>query len=148
MEIPLRRFLVLSTFSLCLFSNVGFVWSLCLEDQHSSLLKLKQTLIFDPALSSKLVSWDSSIHCCSWPGVTCSGSGHVIGLDLSEESISGGLTTQAVSSIFIIFRALVWLGTVSMALGFHLGWANLLICATSISPILNFPDKSWLRFPA
>ncbi|GKV06069.1 hypothetical protein SLEP1_g18000 [Rubroshorea leprosula] len=29
-----------------------------------------------------------------------------------------GLTTQAVSSIFIIFRALVWLGTVSMALGF------------------------------
>ncbi|GLT66165.1 hypothetical protein SLA2020_385490 [Shorea laevis] len=98
MEIPLRRFLVLFTFSLCLFSNLGFVWSLCLEDQHSSLLKLKQTLIFDPALSSKLVSWDSSIHCCSWPGVTCSGSGHVIGLDLSEESISGGIDNS--SSLF------------------------------------------------
>ncbi|GKV06067.1 hypothetical protein SLEP1_g17998 [Rubroshorea leprosula] len=98
MEIPLRPFLVLCTFSLCLFLNVGFVWSLCLEDQRSSLLKLKQTLIFDPALSSKLVSWNSSIHCCSWPGVTCSGSGHVIGLDLSEESISGGIDNS--SSLF------------------------------------------------
>ncbi|GLT92736.1 hypothetical protein SLE2022_105600 [Rubroshorea leprosula] len=98
MEIPFRRFLILMAFSLCLHLNVGSVRSLCLEDQHLSLLKLKKTLIFDPASSHKLISWNSSTQCCSWLGATCSGSGHVIGLDLSDEGISGGI--DSTSSLF------------------------------------------------
>ncbi|GKV06077.1 hypothetical protein SLEP1_g18008 [Rubroshorea leprosula] len=98
MEIPPRQFLILMAFSLCLHLNVGSVRSLCLEDQHLSLLKLKKTLIFDPASSHKLISWNSSTQCCSWLGATCSGSGHVIGLDLSDEGISGGIDSS--SSLF------------------------------------------------
>ncbi|GKV06079.1 hypothetical protein SLEP1_g18010 [Rubroshorea leprosula] len=98
MEISFQPYLILIAFSLWLHLNAGSVRSLCLEDQQSSLLKFKQTLIFDPALSSKLVSWDSSANCCSWPGVTFSGSGHVIGLDLSNESISSGIDSS--SSLF------------------------------------------------
>ncbi|GLT92727.1 hypothetical protein SLE2022_105510 [Rubroshorea leprosula] len=99
MEISFQLFLILIAFSLCLHLNIGSVRSLCLEDQHSSLLKLKQTLIFNHALSSKLVSWgNSSTDCCSWAGVTCSGGGHVIDLDLSHESISGGIDSS--SSLF------------------------------------------------
>ncbi|PIA38540.1 hypothetical protein AQUCO_02700030v1, partial [Aquilegia coerulea] len=67
----------------------------CLEDQSSSLLQLKQSLSFSALFSSttsKLSSWNSTRDCCSWDGVTCDGvNGHVIGLDLSEEFISGGV---------------------------------------------------------
>ncbi|GKV06075.1 hypothetical protein SLEP1_g18006 [Rubroshorea leprosula] len=98
MEILLRGFLILMAFSLCLHLNVGSVRSLCLADQHLSLLKLKETLIFHRTFSPKLNSWDSSTQCCSWPGVTCNGSGHVIGLDLSDEGISGGIDSS--SSLF------------------------------------------------
>ncbi|GKV42762.1 hypothetical protein SLEP1_g50136 [Rubroshorea leprosula] len=83
---------------MCLHLKIRSVWSLRLEDQQSLLLKLKQTLIFNPASSSKLVWWNSSTNCCSWAGVTCGSSGQVIGLDLSHESISGGIDTS--SSLF------------------------------------------------
>ncbi|GLT92728.1 hypothetical protein SLE2022_105520 [Rubroshorea leprosula] len=95
MEITLQRFLILIAFSLCLHLNVGSVRSLCLEDQQLSLIKFKQTLIFDPASSFKLVSWNSSTDCCSWSGVKCSNSGHVIDVDLGLESISGGIDNSS-----------------------------------------------------
>ncbi|TKY65793.1 Receptor protein 12 [Spatholobus suberectus] len=68
------------------------------EDQQQSLLKLKNSLEFKPEKSRKLVSWNSSIDCCEWRGVTCGEEGHVVGLDLSGESISGGFDNS--SSLF------------------------------------------------
>ncbi|KAL7169601.1 hypothetical protein ACSBR2_034606 [Camellia fascicularis] len=75
--------------------NLDLVPSQCLDHELLTLLKLKQGLTFDTylfssKLKSKLKSWNSSTDCCSWAGVTCNDS-HVIGLDLSSESISGGI---------------------------------------------------------
>ncbi|KAE8099117.1 hypothetical protein FH972_017122 [Carpinus fangiana] len=62
----------------------------CLGHQQSLLLQLKNSLVFDSASSTKLVHWNQSVDCCSWEGVTCN-EGRIIGLDLTNESISGGL---------------------------------------------------------
>ncbi|KAF8041839.1 hypothetical protein BT93_A0437 [Corymbia citriodora subsp. variegata] len=68
----------------------------CLNvDQRLLLLKLRNSLVFDTSKSSKLVCWDGSAD--SWSGVTCE-DGFVVGLDLSEESISGGI--DSLSSLF------------------------------------------------
>ncbi|KAL7265590.1 hypothetical protein ACSBR1_003381 [Camellia fascicularis] len=45
-----------------------------------------------------LVNWTPSKDCCGWKGVTCDQVGHVTGLDLSSESISGGIDLS--SSLF------------------------------------------------
>ncbi|XP_020235704.1 receptor-like protein 7 [Cajanus cajan] len=67
------------------------------EDQQQSLLKLKNSLKFEHGKSSKLVYWNSSIACCEWRwrGVACDEEGHVIGLDLSGESINGGFDNSS-----------------------------------------------------
>ncbi|XP_004305135.1 PREDICTED: receptor-like protein 12 isoform X1 [Fragaria vesca subsp. vesca] len=70
----------------------------CLKDQQLNLLDFKNSLLFNASLSSKLVSWDSRTDCCSWPGVSCSTNGSVVGLDISRESISGGIYNS--SSLF------------------------------------------------
>ncbi|KAL6146179.1 hypothetical protein ACLB2K_056862 [Fragaria x ananassa] len=70
----------------------------CLKDQQLNLLDFKNSLLFNASLSSKLVSWDSRTDCCSWPGVSCSTNGSVVGLDISRESISGGIDNS--SSLF------------------------------------------------
>ncbi|XP_056172660.1 receptor-like protein 7 [Syzygium oleosum] len=64
-------------------------------DQRSLLLELRDSLVFNTSASSKLVRWDRSTD--SWSGVTCK-DGLVVGLDLSEESISGGIGRS--SSLF------------------------------------------------
>ncbi|KAK3444856.1 hypothetical protein EUGRSUZ_A00698, partial [Eucalyptus grandis] len=64
-------------------------------DQRSLLLELRNTLVFDASESSKLVQWDQSAD--SWSGVTCK-DGLVVGLDLSNELISGGIDDS--SSLF------------------------------------------------
>ncbi|RHN58876.1 putative non-specific serine/threonine protein kinase [Medicago truncatula] len=70
----------------------------CLGHQRALLLQLKNNLIFNPEKSSKLVHWNQSEYdCCKWHGVTCK-DGHVTALDLSRESISGGLNDS--SAIF------------------------------------------------
>jgi hypothetical protein len=79
------------------FSTVFSVSRQCLGDQQFLLLELKNTLIFDSTLSIKLVKWNQSVNCCSWDGVTCN-KGRVIGLNLSDESISSGLNNS--SSLF------------------------------------------------
>ncbi|XP_028776837.1 receptor-like protein 7 [Neltuma alba] len=70
--------------------NVFVVTSHCLSHQKSALLHLRRNFIFNPFESKKLVHWNQSHDCCQWNGVTCD-KGHVIALDLSGESISGGL---------------------------------------------------------
>ncbi|KAM7528629.1 hypothetical protein LguiB_032039 [Lonicera macranthoides] len=70
----------------------------CLEDQRSLLLQLKNSLKFSSSFSTKLVQWNHSKDCCLWEGITCSKAGHVIGLDLNNESITGGIDNS--SSLF------------------------------------------------
>ncbi|KAF5953588.1 hypothetical protein HYC85_006444 [Camellia sinensis] len=57
------------------------VYSQCLEDQKSLL-----------------VNWTPSNDYCGWKGVTCDQAGHVTGLDLNSEFISGGIDQS--SSLF------------------------------------------------
>nr|GEY98137.1 hypothetical protein [Tanacetum cinerariifolium] len=57
----------------------------------------KNELQFNSSLSTKLVTWNpNATDCCSWGGVTCSIKGQVIGLDLSNETISGGMNDSSV----------------------------------------------------
>ncbi|KAK8993186.1 hypothetical protein V6N11_033289 [Hibiscus sabdariffa] len=61
----------------------------CESHQQVLLLRLKESL--NSSLSLKLGNWNPSTDCCSWGGITCDGSGRVIGLDLSSQSISGAV---------------------------------------------------------
>jgi hypothetical protein len=72
----------------------------CIDEQRNLLIELKNSLKFNSNLSTKLVHWDETQtpDCCSWAGVNCSDGGHVIGLNLNNESISGGLNNS--SSLF------------------------------------------------
>ncbi|KAK7349802.1 hypothetical protein VNO77_07500 [Canavalia gladiata] len=75
-------------------ANIFVVNGYCLDNQRSTLLHLKNSLIFNSVKSKKLVLWNQSEDCCQWNGVTCN-DGRVIALDLSEESISGGLVDSS-----------------------------------------------------
>jgi Leucine-rich repeat (LRR) protein len=79
--------------SFCIFEASGQ----CLGDQQSLLLQLKNSLVFTSDSSTKLVHWNRSADCCFWEGVNCK-EGHVIALDLTNESISSGLDN--LSSLF------------------------------------------------
>ncbi|KAJ0646983.1 putative leucine-rich repeat-containing, plant-type, leucine-rich repeat domain superfamily [Helianthus annuus] len=70
----------------------------CQNDQRSILIQLKNTLHFDYTVSTKLVSWNLNDvdDCCKWEGVNCSPSGQIIGLDLSNETISAGIDDSSV----------------------------------------------------
>ncbi|KAK4492743.1 hypothetical protein RD792_000062 [Penstemon davidsonii] len=50
---------------------------------------LKNNLIFDSSSSTKLVHWNQNVDCCNWNGIACDSSGHVISLELDNESING-----------------------------------------------------------
>ncbi|XP_057756181.1 receptor-like protein 33 [Arachis stenosperma] len=101
MNIPLVSWLSF-IFCYCCWTHLAVAVTLvhgqCLEDQQSLLLQLKSSFIFEHEHSSKLVSWNETIDCCRWTGVTCDNKGHVSGLDLSEESICGGFDNS--SSLF------------------------------------------------
>ncbi|XP_035548787.1 receptor-like protein 53 [Juglans regia] len=62
-------------------------------DQQSSMLQFKDSLKFDTDRSTKLAHWNPSVDCCLWEGVSCD-KGLVIGLDLSNESISDSCSLQ------------------------------------------------------
>ncbi|KAI5325937.1 hypothetical protein L3X38_035011 [Prunus dulcis] len=82
--------LLLYLFLLCFNILLPAVHSQCIKDQQQSLLHLKKSLQFDQSsCRTPLISWNSSTDCCSWVGVTCTSNGHVVGLDLSSETISG-----------------------------------------------------------
>nr|DAD29137.1 TPA_asm: hypothetical protein HUJ06_030605 [Nelumbo nucifera] len=98
----LLRSLLYSLFLLSIFFGNGkfLATARCLDEQSSLLLQLKANLSFSLGLiPSKISSWDSNTDCCSWEGVTCDDNvGHVIGLNLSSEFISGGIDNS--SSLF------------------------------------------------
>ncbi|CAN0865160.1 Receptor-like protein 43 [Linum grandiflorum] len=66
----------------------------CREDQRSLLLEFKHDLNLSQSIYSgiRLVGWNASTDCCQWPGISCDlgGLGRVVGLDLSQEWITGG----------------------------------------------------------
>ncbi|KAL1542432.1 receptor-like protein 31 [Salvia divinorum] len=70
----------------------------CLLHQEILLLQLRDELIFDSSLSTKLVRWNESDECCKWRGVECDASGYVLSLQLDDEAISGGVGDS--SSLF------------------------------------------------
>ncbi|CAJ1948430.1 unnamed protein product [Sphenostylis stenocarpa] len=93
--------MILSLYWLFLCNHEFVVSGHCLDDQRPLLLQFKSNLTFKDMAdrsSSSLNSWNSSTDCCMWMGVVCDGEGHVIGLDLVAESISGVLDNS--SSVF------------------------------------------------
>ncbi|KAF8042109.1 hypothetical protein BT93_A0650 [Corymbia citriodora subsp. variegata] len=70
--------------------------SSCLGDQELLLVELKNSLVFNASMSSKLVTWNQNAR--AWSGVTCDEDGKVVGLDLSVESISCNI--NSLSSLF------------------------------------------------
>ncbi|KAF8015133.1 LOW QUALITY PROTEIN: hypothetical protein BT93_H0817 [Corymbia citriodora subsp. variegata] len=82
---------VLAISTISIFSNVAraLASAKCLDvDQRSLLLELRNSLVFNTSKSPKLIQWDQSAD--SWSGVMCK-DGLVVSLDLSKESISGGI---------------------------------------------------------
>ncbi|KAF8042114.1 hypothetical protein BT93_A0654 [Corymbia citriodora subsp. variegata] len=97
---PIISWLVLAISTISIFSDVARASASASAqylsvDQRSLLLELRNSLVFNASKSSKLVQWDRSAD--SWSGVTCE-DGLVVGLDLSNESISGGINGS--SSLF------------------------------------------------
>lgn len=74
--------------SFCIF----VVSAQCLDSQKFLLLQLKNNLTFNRDMSKKLARWNQTRNCCSWEGVNCS-EGSVTGLDLTNETISGNLSS-------------------------------------------------------
>ncbi|XP_076945738.1 receptor-like protein 7 [Bidens hawaiensis] len=69
----------------------------CQNDQQLILIHLKNNLNFSSSSSTKLVSWNpNATDCCKWAGVSCSETGQVIGLDLSNETIFVGIDDSSV----------------------------------------------------
>ncbi|ONI03773.1 hypothetical protein PRUPE_6G281200 [Prunus persica] len=104
MKTLLQYFFLFFITAICV-NIIPAVHSQCIKNQQLSLLQLKKSLTFyndssgySPLSSTKVISWNSSTDCCSWVGVTCSTSGHVVGLDISSECITGGIDNS--SSLF------------------------------------------------
>ncbi|XP_010553235.1 PREDICTED: receptor-like protein 12 [Tarenaya hassleriana] len=88
--------------ALVLLSVPDPVQGQCLDDQRALLLRLRSGLIFSSVSSTKLNAWNQTSDCCRWIGVKCDEKGRVTGLDLSAESISGGLDDS--SALFDLYR--------------------------------------------
>ncbi|XP_021771424.1 receptor like protein 30-like [Chenopodium quinoa] len=89
---------------LCLILNlvVTSCYPTCRSDESSALLRFSNSLSIDPFASgctssrAKTMSWNNSIDCCQWDGITCDPlTSHVIGLDLSCSQLSGSLDSNS-----------------------------------------------------
>ncbi|KAK8563937.1 hypothetical protein V6N13_005843 [Hibiscus sabdariffa] len=82
------NFYIATFFSMAALSVSGQ----CQSHQQQLLLGFKNSL--NSSLSEKLVKWSQGTDCCSWDGITCDASGRVIGLDLSNQWISGEINNS------------------------------------------------------
>ncbi|XP_057487566.1 receptor-like protein 33 [Actinidia eriantha] len=101
-EIFTQIFSIITFVVFCI--NTISVHSQCLNDQKSLLLQLKNSLIFNSAISVKLVNWTQATDCCGWKGVNCDQDGHVIGLDLNSEAIIGGINQSSLFRLQFLER--------------------------------------------
>jgi Leucine-rich repeat (LRR) protein len=93
MRNPLFSWLFLiSIFSIFRSFCIFVVSAQCLASQKSLLLQLKNNLTISPVTSKKLAQWNQTPDCCFWAGVNCS-EGRVSGLDLTNEAISGNISS-------------------------------------------------------
>ncbi|KAH1108830.1 hypothetical protein J1N35_012598 [Gossypium stocksii] len=90
---------------------------LCLPHQRDALLHFKTTISVDCDFyyynyynaygDPYIKSWNKSVDCCSWEGVKCDNvTGHVIGIDLSDNCLGGSLLAN--NSLFHLHN-LQWL---------------------------------------
>ncbi|XP_078150050.1 uncharacterized protein LOC144545338 [Carex rostrata] len=89
---PAMALLALLSLSLVLFSfspkNITLTQAQCLPDQRQALIQLKQGF-----KTTELNSWNVSIDCCIWDGITCDEqTSMVTALNLFNMSISGELS--------------------------------------------------------
>ncbi|KAL6847843.1 hypothetical protein ACP4OV_021971 [Aristida adscensionis] len=90
----------------------------CHPDQANTLLKLKQSFIFDSYSISTLPSWQAGSDCCLWEGVGCSNSsGLVTILDLSGL----GLYSQGLDPVLFNLTSLRLLDLSMNAFGYYGG---------------------------
>ncbi|KAG6433753.1 hypothetical protein SASPL_105369 [Salvia splendens] len=61
------------------------------QSEKDLVLQFRNSLTYDPSLSTKLVHWNESVDLCRWEGLKCDSSNRVSGLDLSSESIFAGI---------------------------------------------------------
>lgn len=92
MRIKMLAWVFLIPFVVNLFGvDMVLVFGQCQSDQQSWLLQLNSSLVYNANQSVHLRSWDRNTDCCRWSGVECDRDGYVVGLNLSSESISGGI---------------------------------------------------------
>ncbi|KAF3448074.1 hypothetical protein FNV43_RR08782 [Rhamnella rubrinervis] len=100
----LSLFLLIISIYSSLFNHVDFVSAQCLSHEQSLLLQLKDTLIFN-ATDSILAKWNQSSDCCNWPGISCE-EGHITGLNLTNQLISGGINENSTLWSLIYLKTL------------------------------------------
>ncbi|XP_075510268.1 receptor-like protein 7 isoform X1 [Primulina tabacum] len=79
--------------------SVSWVFGQCLYDQRSLLLQLNSSLVYNSAISRRLVNWNQNVDCCKWDGIACDNTGRVISLELDGESISRGIEDSSLFSL-------------------------------------------------
>ncbi|XP_048131033.1 receptor-like protein 9DC3 [Rhodamnia argentea] len=141
-----HQILGLLCFLFFLHSSPPFATPLCPPDQREALLLFKNSFVLDSKVSNyscdqylqltsypKTNSWNKSIDCCSWDGVTCNAStSNVISLDLRCSWLSGAL--HSISSLLLLpnLQTLYFLGNNFVS--------------THISPDLSaFPETTHLH---
>ncbi|KAJ3688271.1 hypothetical protein LUZ61_017435 [Rhynchospora tenuis] len=73
----------------------SFAQAQCLPDQRDALLQLKHGFT-----TPNLHSWNYTIDCCTWEGVTCNpATGQVTALELSNRAISGRIDRPALFNL-------------------------------------------------
>ncbi|KAJ0030276.1 hypothetical protein Pint_14562 [Pistacia integerrima] len=105
--------LLFSSFNLIVLAHfTSSVQPLCHDDERSSLLQFKDSLIinktvcYDSSAYSKVASWNTE-DCCSWDGITCNEvTGHLIKLDLTSSCLYGSINST--STLFHLVH-LEWL---------------------------------------
>ncbi|KAF8009103.1 hypothetical protein BT93_J0176 [Corymbia citriodora subsp. variegata] len=109
----LHQILCLLCFNFFSHSSHQFASSLCPPDQRDALLHFENSIVLDREASDscdeynhvisypKTNSWNKSVDCCSWDGVTCDGvTYNVVSLDLTCSWIHG--TFQSTSSLLLL----------------------------------------------